>query len=177
MTESYERREQHRNWSVIRGMKHTTGHITRTSRNASHDAAIGRRPKFAIAVRLALVGIVLAVFAGACTEAAAETPTLPAAAQLLTQRAPAQGCDEALAQGRLGPDVRSGLGLIAPDGETQAVTWPFGYSVVVVEGMLVLLDEAGRIVAREGELIQMGGGTGADGTFYACPGTIQHRAS
>ena len=80
---------------------------------------------------------------------------------------------DALAQGTLVPDPRTGLALATSTGERMPVMWPFGYSARLVDGEIELLDGSGAFVAREGDLIQMGGGSGANGLFYACAEDIQ----
>jgi len=92
---------------------------------------------------------------------------------LLTEPAPAQACMDALAQGTLVPDPRSGLALATSTGERMPVMWPFGYSARLVDGEIELVDGTGAFVAREGDVIQMGGGSGANGLFYACAEGIQ----
>jgi hypothetical protein len=45
-------------------------------------------------------------------------------------------------------------------GETKLVVWPKGYSVVLREGQVTVLDLAGAEVARVGDVITAGGGRG-----------------
>lgn len=92
---------------------------------------------------------------------------------LLTAPGPVDACMDALAQGTLVPDPRSGLALATSSGERMAVMWPFGFSAHLVDTDIVLVDESGELVAREGDVIQMGGGSGANGLFYACAEGIQ----
>ncbi len=91
---------------------------------------------------------------------------------LRTQPAPISACMDALATGVLVTSNLSGLAIRIDDGDIQEVEWPFEYTARRDTGGAVLLDSVGVEVAREGQLIQMGGGTGADGVFYACPGSI-----
>jgi hypothetical protein len=80
---------------------------------------------------------------------------------------------DALATGTLVASPQSGLAIRG--GEEATVTeveWPFGYTARREVTGLVLVDSAGTAVAREGDVIQMGGGSGADGVFHACPGSI-----
>lgn len=116
----------------------------------------------------AIAVMVFALAAGACGPEAASTPF---AVELLVQTAPAQACMDALATGRLEPDARSGLGIIAGN-ERISVMWPFGYSAVHAEDTMWLVDPEGLPIAAVGDLIQMGGGSGAGGLFYACAGSI-----
>ena len=111
-----------------------------------------------------------AVISLGCGAAPASTPVTIA---LLTQQEPSSACEGALAQGTLVPDPRSGLALVAASGERTPVMWPFGYSARLEDGQIVLLDAAGQPVATEGDLIEMGGGSGANGLFYACSGSVK----
>ena len=97
----------------------------------------------------------------------AETPE---AITLLTEAARPQACMDALAQGTLVPDPRSGLALATAGGERTPVMWPFGYSARLIDGQIDLLDDSGKFVAREGDTVQAGGGFGANNLFYACAG-------
>ncbi len=116
---------------------------------------------------LLLVVAVTAVTVAACAVEPAPSST-PESITLLTEPAPAQACDDALAQGTLVPDPRSGLALDSGSGERTAVVWPFGYSTRLVDGVIELVDSSGAFVAREGDVVQMGGGFGANGLFYSC---------
>lgn len=116
----------------------------------------------------------LALFAMVgCSAYPQATATPPAATPetitLLTEPAPAEACDDALAQGTLVPDPRSGLAL-ATGAERTPVMWPFGYSARLVDGQIELVDGSGTFLAREGDTVQVGGGFGANGLFYACAG-------
>ncbi len=92
---------------------------------------------------------------------------------LRTQPAPISACMDALATGVLVSSNLSGLAIRGggEDGVTE-VEWPFGYTARRETLGLLLVDTVGAVVAREGELIQMGGGFGADGVFHACPGSV-----
>ena len=92
---------------------------------------------------------------------------------LRTQPAPISACEDALATGILVSSNRSGLAIRGDDedGVTE-VEWPFGYTARREGLSVVLVDSIGVVVAREGQLIQMGGGHGADNVFHACPGSI-----
>lgn len=116
---------------------------------------IDRSPRVAA---LALAALVLA---------ACGTP-----AGLRTQPAAISACMDALATGTLVSSSLSGLAIRDPEGTVQEVEWPFEYTARREMTGLALIDSAGVLVAREGQVIQMGGGTGADGVFHACPGSI-----
>ena len=90
-----------------------------------------------------------------------------------TQPAPLSACMDALATGTLVASNLSGLAIRAGnDGEVIEVEWPFEYTARREVSGLVLVDSIGGVVAHEGQVIQMGGGSGADGVFHACPGSI-----
>ena len=93
--------------------------------------------------------------------------------RLFTEPQPAQACMDALAMGTLVPDTRSGLGYAGPDGVAKPVMWPFGYTARLVDNAIELYDASGAFVAREGDQIQMGGGSGANNLFYACEGSVE----
>jgi hypothetical protein len=96
------------------------------------------------------------------------------AVQLRTAPAPANGCDLALVEGRLVADARSGLALAADEtGASIEIIWPFGYSARRDPVELALIDERGAVVAREGDRINVGGGSGADDAFVACAGSVR----
>jgi hypothetical protein len=137
------------------------------------------RPKVA-----ALVVFAAALVLSACGSTSTATPgstatalpatatatpaTTPEGISLLTEPAPAQACMDALARGTLVPDPRSGLALASPTGERTPVMWPFGYSARLVDAVIELVDSSGNFVAREGDTVEMGGGFGGSGLFYAC---------
>ncbi|HET9852254.1 MAG TPA: hypothetical protein VFP56_07085 [Candidatus Limnocylindrales bacterium] len=91
---------------------------------------------------------------------------------LRTQPAPISACMDALATGTLVSSSLSGLAIKAPDGTVVEVEWPFEYTARRDMTGLALIDSAGVLVAHEGQVIQMGGGSGADNVFHACPGSI-----
>jgi hypothetical protein len=64
-----------------------------------------------------------------------------------------------------------GIGLATSDGHVMDVVWPFGYSGAFDGDDLVLLGPAGHTVAREGDLITMGGGFSTE-AWYACPSGV-----
>ena len=92
-----------------------------------------------------------------------------AAAQAFSIRTPAippQACMDALMGGKLSRVAATGLGITTTDGQQIAVEWPFRYSAFDVDGRIVLRDETGTVVAREGDEITVGGGLGND-LWYA----------
>ena len=116
--------------------------------------------------RLALPATVVALVLAACG-----TPV-----GLRTAPAKVQACEDALIAGELVPSAASGLAVQGADGVTE-VLWPFGYSATRETTGLVLRDETGRILVREHERIQMGGGLGANNVWAACAGSITEVSS
>ena len=74
---------------------------------------------------------------------------------------------DALMTGRLTQSPQAGLGITSSDGQDMPVEWPFGYTARDDGGRLALVDEAGRVVAHEGDEIMVGGGFGTD-VWHAC---------
>ena len=91
---------------------------------------------------------------------------------LRTQANPTSACMDALAIGMLVTSVKSGLALQAENGTVLEVEWPFGYTARREATGLALYDNAGVLVAHEGQRVQAGGGSGADNVFHACPGSV-----
>ncbi len=108
------------------------------------------------------IGLTLAFAVAACNQLV-----------LRTAPAPADACDAALMSGQLVSSRESGLAL-RPKGEANVpVTWPFGYEAGGFVGSLELKDENDRVLAREGDFVEVGGGLGPDGSWYACAGTVR----
>lgn len=109
----------------------------------------------------ALPGPVLAVVATGCASA----PIGPVAIQT---QAPSIICLAARVGGILDYDPTYGLGFKTGD-SVRVVVWPKGYSARREEdGVVVLLDPSGRIVAREGDRIVAAGGNGETAVFPMC---------
>ena len=61
-------------------------------------------------------------------------------------------------------------------GEPQRVVWPSGFGAWRSGGRAVVADQWGRVVGREGDVLDgLGGGTGADDVFHICPFGIPTR--
>ena len=88
--------------------------------------------------------------------------------QLLTAAAPSDACDMALIAGSLERHPQTGLGIGTSGEAVTPVQWPFGYSARMELSTVVLVDETGKVVAREHDRIEVGGGAGADGLWVAC---------
>ncbi len=120
---------------------------------------------------LALGMLATALLIAAC--ASTQSPT-PETITLSTQPPPqSAGCDQALGHGRLVPDPRSGLATAGSDGTAQPVMWPFGFSAVLDDGRIVLLNENGQPIAREGDTVEFGGGLGLNNFFWVCPAEVK----
>ena len=86
---------------------------------------------------------------------------------LRTAPAKQDNCDAALTAGELVASSQSGLAIRRADGVIEVV-WPFGYSATREATGLVLRDATGKVVAHEGQRVQIGGGQGANDTWIAC---------
>ena len=76
-------------------------------------------------------------------------------------------CPAARVSGTLTAD--SSYGLAYKNGvSVQGVVWPHGYSARRESGVVVLIDAAGHIVAREGDQIVSAGSYGADDVAMPC---------
>lgn len=108
------------------------------------------------------------LFVSACSGSVIPVPTQPPAS-------PGAECLLARHSGRLVADARWGLALDDPAGFVREVIWPYGY-VARQDARLVLLNEAGQIVAGEGDEVAITGGEiGSDGPWLACgiPGSLE----
>jgi hypothetical protein len=77
---------------------------------------------------------------------------------------------EALLPGTLVAHPDSGIGVrFIGDGSVYEVRWPHGWTGRRFGERVVLLDEHRRIVAREGDTVEVGGGESA-GEWMACGG-------
>jgi len=62
-------------------------------------------------------------------------------------------------------------------GESVRVVWPSGFGAWRVDGRAVVADPWGRVVGREGDVLDsLGGGLGPDDAFHICPFGILPRA-
>lgn len=79
-----------------------------------------------------------------------------------------QACPAALLEGELVADEVFGFAVTHAEGFTTPVTWPAGYVARDAERR-ELLDGSGRVIAREGDHVALGGGEGAVGPgFVVC---------
>ena len=79
--------------------------------------------------------------------------------------------------GKLAKHPQSGLGISSADGSQSPVEWPFRYSARVEFGRVILLDETGKVVAREGDEITVGGGFGNQFWHACAPVTVTKAGS
>lgn len=108
-------------------------------------------------VALALLGVVLA----GCGSSSIS---------LQTAQAPSDACDQALLAGSLERQAQTGLGVGSSDLVVTPVQWPFGYSARKDGQGIVLVDQAGKVVAREHDRVEVGGGLGNGNLWFACGG-------
>lgn len=88
-------------------------------------------------------------------------------AGIKTASQPSEACMMALLSGTLVEDPRSGLAVSDGQGNITPVEWPYGYSARNELSTIVLVDERGQAVAREGDQVQLGGGLGNE-LWHAC---------
>jgi len=75
---------------------------------------------------------------------------------------------QALGGGEIAIDPQGCVYLASGGAKTYAV-WPDGYSTELVDGTVVIVDDQGREVAREGQQIRAGGGYSEPGEYAAEP--------
>jgi hypothetical protein len=88
--------------------------------------------------------------------------------QLLTAAAPSESCDLALIAGSLERHPRTGLGIGTSGEDVTPVRWPFGYSARLEISTVALVDETGKVIAREHDRVEAGGSADAGGLWIAC---------
>lgn len=136
--------------------------------NAVHTGRVRRRRHRSAAVGAAVaasLGLVIAVpiiqsAMGPDRPASSVPASVPALPQIVTsswQRG--DSADAAAMKGRLSLSTDGRCLVVGPTGG-RLVVWPKGYSVVLRDGQVTVLDEAGAEVARVGDVIDAGGGFG-----------------
>lgn len=93
--------------------------------------------------------------------------------QLRTAPVAVQGCDDALASGRLVADAQSGLALAGNAGGVMQILWPHGYTARRDPTGIDLIGLKGEVLAREGDFVTAGGGGTAAGVFAVCEGSVR----
>jgi hypothetical protein len=83
-------------------------------------------------------------------------------------------CLDAEAQGSLARDPDSGFVLVYGDGRRVVPIWPNGFVAREGASGLELLDVAGHVVARDGDIVRLHGG-GNDSTFSTCEAPLPPR--
>jgi hypothetical protein len=113
-------------------------------------------------LRFVLSGLVVTACAGPAPADLIAVPTSPP----LPLFGPL-ACNDALLEGELVADDEFGFVVAHRDGPSP-VTWPHGY-VARDASRRELVDDSGRVVAREGDMVALGGGYGDAGPgFIVC---------
>lgn len=116
-----------------------------------------------------LVALAVAGLVASC--GAAATPAIAVPTLALDPAGSPQACPAALIEGTLRADEDWGVALETSEGAKVMVLWPHGYSATVDDTGLALIDGSGTVVAREGDVVQVGGGgSDAEGTWIGCGG-------
>jgi hypothetical protein len=111
--------------------------------------------------RSALSLALLAALLGACASA-------PVGPVRINTGAAGNVCALASVGGILAYDTTYGLGFKSGD-SVHVVVWPNGYSARRdQDGVVVLIDPSGRVVAREGDHIVAGGAVGDTALYVMC---------
>jgi hypothetical protein len=87
---------------------------------------------------------------------------------LLTGQRDPVGCPANLIEGQLIQDANAGSAVMAGN-IFMRIRWPFGYSGRRAAGEVEILDQQGRVVARTGTHVRLGGGEIERGIWLACP--------
>jgi len=122
-----------------------------------------------------LLTVLSVVLVAACTagpttpHASAGTPV--AGVVVLRTEAPQSlpACPEARVEGVLVRHPQSGVGLRNTQGTGRQVIWPGGYSARDDAGRLAVLDETGKVLAHEGDRVEIGG-QDVGGPWLGCGG-------
>ena len=103
----------------------------------------------------------LALLLGACASA-------PIGPVRINTGAESSVCALAAVGGVLAYDTTYGLGFKSGD-RVRVVVWPYGYSARrEQDGVAVLIDPSGRVVAREGDHLAAAGAFSDNATFVMC---------
>lgn len=90
---------------------------------------------------------------------------------LLTGDLEPVGCPAAVVEGELIPHVSAGSAIMVGD-IVRRIRWPSGYSGRLAGDEVEILDQAGRVVARTGTHVRLGGGEIEPGIWLACPDPV-----
>jgi hypothetical protein len=77
------------------------------------------------------------------------------------------GCPAARIDGVLLVDGGAGTAIVS-GGERYGVVWPYGFSGHRSGDVVEVLDGSGRVVARTGETVALGGGILGEGRWFTC---------
>lgn len=97
------------------------------------------------------------------------TPSDAVPAPTAAYPSPGAACAQGLLPGvRLDgdPNGSPAVWVTSPDGDRHTVLWPFGFYATFDPGLELFAGD-GTLVARGGDVLDLGGGDGANG-FYAC---------
>jgi hypothetical protein len=115
--------------------------------------------------RIRVLSAVLAPVLAAMVAGCASAPIGPVA---ISTMAPISVCAAARVGGTLVYDATYGLGFKSGDSARVAI-WPNGYSARrEQDGVVVLIDPSGQIVAREGNRIVAAGANGDTAVYVEC---------
>ena len=119
---------------------------------------------------LRLVLVVLAATLVACA-GPAPADVIPVPTSAPTGLFGPSGCPAALLEGELVADDEFGFVVAHVDGFSSPVTWPHGFFARDAPRR-ELFDASGRLVAREGDHVALGGGEGTAGPGFVVCGQL-----
>ena len=115
------------------------------------------------------IALVFAV--AACAPAVTPGPkATPGPVVIRTQEQPdaSASCAPGHIEGNLTASELWGLALIDSGGRQIEVIWPYGFAGRPSIGDAVLVKDTDLVVARTGDVLEVGGAFGADGVWQAC---------
>ena len=114
--------------------------------------------------------VLVAAFVVACA-APAPADVIPVPTSAPTGLFGPPGCPAALLEGELVADDEFGFVVAHVDGFSSPVTWPHGFFARDAPRR-ELFDASGRLVAREGDHVALGGGEGTAGPGFVVCGQL-----
>jgi len=118
-----------------------------------------------------ILRLVLVSFAAAACAGPAPADLIPVPTSAPAGFFGPTACPAALLEGELVADEEFGFVVAHADGFSSPVTWPNGY-VARDAPRRELLDDSGRVVAREGDSVALGGGEGSAGPGFVVCGQL-----
>lgn len=115
--------------------------------------------------------VVLAFAVAACTPALTPGPKStagPVVIRTQEQSDASASCAPGHVEGNLTVSELWGLGLIDTTGKQIEVIWPYGFAGSPSIGGALLVKDTDVVVARTGDMLEIGGEFGADGAWLAC---------